>query len=350
MIKDLEKLKNIIDKSRIHFYKPIQIAEILHRYRVGNLNSLKKHEEIRKDSKKWRDLITLRFINSKCSSSAKFQDDLFSKTAVPFDVLERLGDFNNTNNGILEAYVYERFLQKHSQLKNALQVSKDKNFNVKEFVNSFTEESGLKRSTDKIYEIIIFALFETLVTFFEVQQKVYVVNHQSELLEEFAEFVNLVLGLNAENDFQIVGSAHFFRAGITNAADRGIDLYANSGHVVQVKHVDLDSNVLSGIGNSVSSNKIIIICKSYQKDTIVKLLSQIGFGDRIHSIITFNQIYEWYESAFNGNYSKELSTKILNTIQEQIILEFPIIENNDFDSFFIERGYDQLDTAELKFK
>ena len=107
---------------------------------------------------------------------------------------------------------------------------------------------------------------------------------------------------------------------------------------------------MSGIGNSVSSNKIIIICKSYQKDTIVKLLSQIGFGDRIHSIITFNQIYQWYESAFNGNYSKELSTKILNTIQEQIILEFPIIENNDFDSFFIERGYDQLDTAELKFK
>ena len=39
MNENVAKLKNIIDISRIHFYKPIQVAEILYRYRKGVLDS-----------------------------------------------------------------------------------------------------------------------------------------------------------------------------------------------------------------------------------------------------------------------------------------------------------------------
>ena len=347
MKEELNKLKNIIDISRIHFYKPIQIAEILYMYRSGKLSSLADREKIRKESKKWRDKITIGFINSKCSSSAKFQDDLFSNTAIPYDVLDVLAEFNNQHNGILEAYVYDRFIKKHDQLRNALQVSRNGEFNVETFVDSFTEESGLKRSTDKIYEIIIYALFESLVSTLKVEHKVSLTNTNKEIIKEFGSFADLVLGLNESNDFQSIDSAHFFRAGIMNAADRGIDLYANSGHVVQVKHVDLDSKILSSIGNSVSSNKIIIICKSFQKNTIHNVLSQLGFGNRIQSIITFEEVYEWYRIAFTGRYSDTLSPMILAMIQEQILLEFPILDNDDFNSFYDQRGYSNLDLDNL---
>jgi type II restriction enzyme len=347
MKEELNKLKNIIDISRIHFYKPKKIAEILYMYRSGKLSSLADREKIRKESKQWRNKITIDFINSKCSSSAKFQDDLFSNTAIPYDVLDVLAEFNNQQNGILEAYVYYRFIKKHEQLKNALQVSRNGKFNVEKFVDSFTQESGLKRSTDKIYEIIIYALFESLVSTLKVEHKVSLTNTNKELIKEFESFVDLVLGLNKSNNFQSIDSAHFFRAGITNAADRGIDLYANSGHVVQVKHVDLDSKILSSIGNSVSSNKIIIICKTYQKHTIHNVLSQLGFGDRIQSIITFEEVYEWYRIAFTGKYSDILSQKILSMIQDQILLEFPILDSDDFNSFYNERGYGNLNLENL---
>jgi type II restriction enzyme len=344
---NVAKLKNIIDISRIHFYKPIQVAEILYRYRKGVLDSFEDREKIRKESKKWRDNITLKFINSKCSSSAKFQDDLFSATAIPFDSLSALGEFNNAHNGVLEAFVYTRFLKKHDQLKNALDISKMSTFDVEKFVNSFTEESGLKRSTDKIYEIIIYSLFEELLDLFGVSFSVSLDNQEQDIHAEFEGFANLVLDLKEEFDYTKNEKAHFFRAGITNAADRGIDLYANSGQVVQVKHVDLDNKVLQGIGSSISSNRIVIVCKRFHEKTISTVLHQLGFENRIQSIITFEKIYEWYSSAFTGKYSESLAPKIQKLIGDQISLEFPVIDNQDFDQFLVDREYKDLNLSIL---
>ena len=36
--------------------------------------------------------------------------------------------------------------------------------------------------------------------------------------------------------------AHIYRVGVTNAADRGLDMWANFGPAIQVKHLTLDSN------------------------------------------------------------------------------------------------------------
>ncbi|MBQ7217077.1 MAG: HaeII family restriction endonuclease, partial [Synergistaceae bacterium] len=50
-----QALIKIIDKSRIHFYKPIQIAEILYHDRVYHDVDLSSLETYRTQSKKWRD-------------------------------------------------------------------------------------------------------------------------------------------------------------------------------------------------------------------------------------------------------------------------------------------------------
>lgn len=49
-----QSLDKVIDKARVHLYKPIQVAEILYRYRVEkdiNLSDLTTYRTI---SKKWR--------------------------------------------------------------------------------------------------------------------------------------------------------------------------------------------------------------------------------------------------------------------------------------------------------
>lgn len=57
--KDLQKAKAALDlvikKSRIHLYKPIQIAEILHRDRIVGDIDLADLETYRNKSKAWRD-------------------------------------------------------------------------------------------------------------------------------------------------------------------------------------------------------------------------------------------------------------------------------------------------------
>jgi HaeII restriction endonuclease len=62
----LEQAKSALDRiikiSRVHLYKPIQIAEILHRDRVyGDIN-LADINTYRNTSKAWRNLITDRFV------------------------------------------------------------------------------------------------------------------------------------------------------------------------------------------------------------------------------------------------------------------------------------------------
>jgi len=64
-----DALDKIISKSRVHLYKPIQIAEILHHHRTNASKpfSLNDLESYRSPSKKWRVLMT-------CPHCGKIQD------------------------------------------------------------------------------------------------------------------------------------------------------------------------------------------------------------------------------------------------------------------------------------
>ncbi len=162
MSSDLEKAKkaldNIIKKSRVHFYKPIQIAEILFRNRNHpelNIN-LEDLETYRNQSKKWRDLICMQFLGRVSTSSARFQDNLFEENAIPPQTLQILGEQNKKFNGIVEAYIYDAFEKKHLQLENSLNYclkSTKDIFDLKVFLEQFWQQPGLKRSLDKIFEI-----------------------------------------------------------------------------------------------------------------------------------------------------------------------------------------------------
>ena len=54
-------LDKVIDKARVHLYKPIQVAEILYRDRVEQNITLSELTTYRTQSKKWRDVICIQF-------------------------------------------------------------------------------------------------------------------------------------------------------------------------------------------------------------------------------------------------------------------------------------------------
>lgn len=149
-------LDRVIQKSRVHLYKPIQIAEILYRDRtVGDIDLLDLNT-YRSKSKKWRDDVCIELLGRVCTSSAKFQDNLFDDNAIPPLMLDVLGKENRRTNGAVESYIYRLFSKKHSQLEEALNYCLNAtvdSFDVKIFIDSFWNEPGLRRSLDKIGSI-----------------------------------------------------------------------------------------------------------------------------------------------------------------------------------------------------
>ena len=335
-------LDNIIKKSRIHLYKPIQIAEILYRHRIFGDIDLSKLEDYRTKSKGWRDEISLALLGRVCTSSAKFQDNLFDDNATPPHILVVLGEENKRTNGAVEAYIYNRFANKHNQLNSALEYCKNAtptNFEVKTFIDSFWNEPGLRRSIDKIYEIIVYSLFTTLVDAMQLQVEVAVSEKALPLLRDFEDFSQKVMCLDTTN-ITYIQNANLYRVGVTNAADRGIDMYSNWGPAIQIKHLTLDEELAKSIVEGVTSDKIIIVCKDAEKRVIESLLIQIGWKQKIQSIVTEQDLIVWYDKALRGEYSHLLSNGLLRTLIEEISNEFPSV--NSMPAVLMDRHYENI--------
>lgn len=342
----LETAKNaldtVIEKGRIHLYKPIQVAEILYRDRVFQDIDLSRLEDYRAKSKKWRDEVTIPLLGRKCSSSARFQDDLFNDNAIPPSVLVVLGKENRRTKGAIEAYIYNQFANKHGQLKLALDYCLDatsQSFQVQQFINSFWNEPGLRRSLDKVYEIIVYSLFSTLVEAMNLEVTITVKEEGLLLLKEFEDFSRKVMCLDSSTT-HLVQEARVYRVGVTNAADRGLDMYSNWGPAIQIKHLCLDVSLAEDIVNSVSSDKIIIVCKDAEKDVIVSLLTQIGWRSHIQSVVTESDLVSWYEKALRGQYSELLAEKLLYSLAQEIAEEFPSVDGTP--DIIRERHYETI--------
>jgi len=336
-------LDTLIRKSRVHLYKPIQIAEILYNARIApDSVDLANLEDYRNKSKKWRDEISRVLLGRICTSSARFQDDLFNANAIPPEILVVLGNENTRTGGAVESYIYGKFTSRYTQLSDALDyvlnASKD-DFDIKTFIDSFRHEAGLRRSIDKVYEIVVYALFTTLVAALDLQVEISIDEDKQELLSEFADFAQMVMCLDVDN-LTRKQSARVYRVGVTNAADRGLDMYSNWGPAIQIKHLSLSAEVAEGIIDSVSSDKVVIVCKDAEEKVILSLLTQIGWRNRIQSIVTESDFENWYNKALRGTYAVDLGNELLSCLCGEIANEFPSVD--DTPEVLRSRHYEKI--------
>lgn len=141
--------------------------------------------------------------------------------------------------------------------------------------------------------------------------------------------------------------ARIYRVGVTNAADRGLDMYANWGIAIQIKHLTLDTELAENIVTNLYSDRIVIVCKEAEKSVILSLLTQIGWKNKIQSIITESDLIAWYEKAMRGKYANLLGDKLLEMLCLEITEEFPsvkelpdIIKNRRYEN--IKCSFDSL--------
>ena len=343
-----KSLDTIIRKSRVHLYKPIQIAEILYHDRVYHDVNLDDLESYRKESKHWRNEITKVLLNSICTSSNDFQDALFHDNQVPPKHIKLLAEENRRTNGAVEAYIYSSFTNKHSQLSYALDICNNatkNDFDLSSFINSFRDEPGLKRSLDKVYEIIVYSLFSTLVESLNLQVEISVESDKLDILNEFSDFAKMVMCLDI-NIHKSKQGAKVYRVGVTNAADRGLDMYSNWGPAIQIKHLSLDEELAESIVTSIASDRIVIVCKDAERGVIVSLLTQIGWKSRIQSIITEKDLMNWYEKALRGKYADLLGDVLLEKMREELAKEFPSIDETP--DIIKNRRYNEIINSEWR--
>ena len=335
-------LDTVIEKGRVHLYKPIQIAEILHRDRtIGDIN-LENLDTYRTASRKWRDSVSLELVGRICTSSSVYQDNLFNENATPPPVLTILGEANRIHDGAIEAYIYDAIGRVHAQMARGLAVlseSDKTHFDVKKFIDFFRRDSGLARSIDKIFEIIVYALFSTLLEALEVQIGVKMKNIENTVLQEFSDFTEKVLGLS-EDTPEVYHEPKVYRVGVTNAADRGLDMWANFGVAIQIKHLSLSTKLADDIASNITADRIIIVCKECERTVLVSVLQQFGSTNRIQSVITEDELDVWYEKAMRGQSAELLGDKVLQRLKNEFAAEFP--STTEFHEFFRDRGYHQL--------
>ena len=343
-----EALDTLIKKSRVHFYKPIQIGEILYHSRVFNDVDLDDLESYRKASKHWRNDVTKVLLGRVSTSSAKYQDNLFEENAVPPRMIKILAEENKRTGGAVEAYIYSRFTKKHSQLEDALAKCNNatkEDFSLISFLGAFRNESGLRRSLDKVYEIIVYSLFSTLVESLNLQVEISVDSNKLNILREFRDFAQMVMCLDIKVH-KSKQSAKVYRVGVTNAADRGLDMYSNWGPAIQIKHLSLDVELAESIVTSIASDRIVIVCKDAEKGVIVSLLTQIGWKSRIQSIVTENDLVNWYEKALRGKYADILGDVLLEKMRMELAKEFPSVDETP--EIIRNRHYERIDCPEWK--
>lgn len=339
-------LDRVIKIARVHFYKPIQIAEILYRHRNEKGWNLDDLESYRNVSKKWRDEISLRLVGRRSTSSQKYQDNLFEANAMPPRLLAKLGELNKKGKGVIEAYIYKCLQARLASVYDVWQYIKDstpETFQLRRLVSFFKKVPGLKRSADKMYEIAVYALFATLVRALKAQVTLELKNADQEILRDFERFVKMVLGIDAART-KLELPAALYRVGVANAADRGLDMWGNFGIAVQVKHLTLTPELVEDIAEDIKAQRIVIVCLEAEKNAIGALLKQIGWEEKIQGVITLADLDEWYKLCLSSKYKEKLGATLLADLKREFEAEFPSSE--EINPFLRDRGYDKMKLLE----
>ncbi|NJL06002.1 MAG: HaeII family restriction endonuclease [Chloroflexaceae bacterium] len=340
IIEARRKLDAIIAKARTDLYKPIQIAEVLYHARGGTVTiDPFNRETYRNPSKHWRDAITLRLIGKKSTSSARYQDDVWNETALPPAALAVLLTANTTSNGAVERYIYRAYAERHQAVANILTMvthSTPATFDLAQLLAAFTQNAQLRRSMDKVYESITYCLFETFITTLEATITVQIADHHAPLLDAFADLAEQLLGI-LPGHTDIIEQAHIYRVGVTNAADHGLDMWANFGPAIQVKHLSLNPQQAAVIVDHIESDQIVLVCRDADADVIATIVQQISWGRRVRGIVRESELIGWYDQFLRGAFAERLAQPLLTCLAASLQAEFP--QASQLVAFFEERGY-----------
>ncbi|MBI2990330.1 MAG: HaeII family restriction endonuclease [Candidatus Magasanikbacteria bacterium] len=336
------RIGDLFERSSVYSFRLIRIAETLHHHRTGGDFDLSKRDDFESESKEWSDEISRKFFGYFPTDKQINTRHLFEANAMPPELLAKLGEINKKSKGVVEAYIYkalEARLSSVREVEDYIRKSTPDTFDLKKLVAIFQTTPGLRRSVDKMYEILVYALFTTIVRALKAQVTLEIGNKDKEILKDFERFIKMVLGIDAKQT-RLVSPAALYRVGVTNASDRGLDIWANFGPAIQVKHLTLTPELMEDIADDITSDRIVIVCIDTERETIEALLKQVGWSERIQGVITVNDLDDWYKLCLSKKYRANLGAKLLQDVGREFAAEFP--SSKEIAPFMAKREYDKI--------
>ncbi len=347
-----QRLDRLIGKTRDAFYKPIAIAEILFRSRTESVR-LGSKEDYRRKSDKWAKAVARDLWGAATASNARYWDQMFDDPLMTPAALVTLGAVNASTKtpGLVETYIYAHLHEKLlgiSQIIAWVSRQKPKAFQLAALIDQFVNDDRYARSVDKVYEVVVYALFEVVTRRLGATVSI-AIDPASKILKTFDDFALMVLGVNSAKP-KIEQPAKLYRVGRANASDGGLDMWGNFGPAVQVKHISLTTEGCEEICEKIYADKIIIVCKDAAADVVSSVLTQVGLGDRIRGIIPESLLCGWYENACNMREDPALGEDLLKELVEEMSHEFSTSHDAALDKLAVfsqARGYryDKLPTG-----
>ncbi|GHT19676.1 type II restriction endonuclease HaeII [Planctomycetales bacterium] len=322
-------------------YKPIAIAEVLFRHRTEGLR-IDDLNSYRRQSYEWMRDVIWKLHRKTTQLNSRYWDQLFDDTVLPPEQLRELADYNQEHNGLVEVYIYAHVQGKYSaftELRKKLTTMPLDLFSLDTFLGFFEDNAKYRGSIDKAYEIVVYALFNAIVQELKVKITLSVDNAVTPILQEFEDFARLVLGIDTQH-LSIEKPARLFRVGTANANDAGLDMWANFGPAVQVKHISLQPSQTVDICNNVRADQLVVVCKTNDAKTIQTVIEQMGLAEKLRGIITKSDLETWYDKCFQPQYCETLGRNVIDSIVDEMKLEFPLAVSESFETFFDERNYD----------
>jgi len=325
-------LDHVIRISRVEMYKPIQVAEVLRQALRDPSIRLGEKESYRIPSRRWRDEVTQFLYGKVCTSSARFQDDLWNESAVPPQAMCELGRCNELGQQV-EAYIYAHVMEKSKDLFlvrtriGGLQSGSD----IEALVALF-DSDGMTSSADRFFEILTTAVFKTELSILPWSVKVYAPapGNQSTASWAFVERLSL-----SEKPVTVD------RLGRTNAADAGVDIWSNCGVVINVKRRVLTSDLLSQVLDDTPVGDLHIVCLSVDPAAKSKLKKSSN-TDRTVTVSTATDIIDAGTTLLS-------STKTAMPFREHLLSlfdkEFPTALT--MRKFMERRGYLNLSSSAI---
>lgn len=337
-----QRLDTLIANARNQLLMPITIAEALHKIAEGAA-SLDDIDAIRRKSYHWCATINHRLFGKGLSLNRSYWDKLYSNHMPPA-ALAVLSDENQRGSGVAEAYVYARLRQTVESLRpvrNSLVGGPAGGFSLVSFLSTFEQDAKLKRSVDKAYEVVVHALFNAITSRVRAQVTISVSTAEAAILADFQDFCQLLLGVDAASP-SVTVPARLYRVGGANSRDGGVDLWANFGPAIQVKHISLDLHNTQPIVESISAEQIVIVCKNADKPAIQAVLLQVGLGGRVRGIITKADLARWYDLALGPKHACDMAVPLFKALLAEFDDEFTLADPAAIDKLTKERGYDKL--------
>jgi type II restriction enzyme len=295
----------------------------------------------RRKSYEWMREIIWKLHRKTTQLNSRYWDQLFDKEILPPELITELANFNSSTQGLVEVYIYALVHEKYrafSELRTTLEQLPLDTFSLDTFLGFFEKNAKYRGSIDKAYEIAVYALFNAIVEELQATVTLSVDKIAKPILHEFEDFTRLVLGVDSEH-CSIVKPARLFRVGTANANDAGLDMWANFGPAVQVKHLSLSPQDAVEICNAVRADQVIVVCKIGEEESIQYLFEQLGIAEKLRGIITKSDLKRWYSKCFQPQYRKTLGHKTILSIVEEMKLEFPLAIAESFELFYNERQY-----------